>query len=538
MHLRTTEERGFSETLDIQDRWTLPILLSLAFAVRLYLVFHTYVIANDGVLYVKLAKLISQGQIEEAIRLHFLNLFPFIISLFQKVFINWEFSGQMVSAIFGSLAIIPFYFLIKCLFNRSVAIISSILFVCHPYLVRFSAEVIKEPTFWFFFLMTLWLGWEALTRKNPWLFALTSILGTTSFLLRTEGIFVLPLIAVWLFLKDAKTLTITYKKRILFALVVFLTVPIILSPVMLYLEKKTGHLNLARAELIPRIVLSDVTMSEIKKNIDKIEVKLGENNQQAELEQIRLKVFLSLAKDHRIALIGIEAISKFLKVIPPLLIIPLIFGVLKRKKIKYHKEEELFLLSVLVIFLFILARYGIINIYIGTRHMMIPALMCLAWVGAGIFELEYRIRHISWLAKSNATRIVGFRSVGWVLMILIVFLLLPQTLASQRAEKISIKEAGIWIREHAPKDPVIMGQDNLGRIAFYANGVFLGLPRNQDLFDYAKKNRVNFMAVDEKDIEQSHPGLMQSLNPERFKEEVVIRKSSPNSTIKIYSVKY
>jgi 4-amino-4-deoxy-L-arabinose transferase-like glycosyltransferase len=117
-----------------------------------------------------MSKLISQGEAGAAFSLSFFNLYRFITAIFQKVFNEWELSAQMVSAVFSSLTSIPFYFLIRSLLGRTVTFISSILFIFHPYLVRYSAEVIQGPTFWFFPMMTLWVGWEAISRKRAWLF--------------------------------------------------------------------------------------------------------------------------------------------------------------------------------------------------------------------------------------------------------------------------------------------------------------------------------------------------------------------------------
>lgn len=84
---------------------------------------------------------------------------------------------------------------------------------------------------------------------------------------------------------------------------------------------------------------------------------------------------------------------------------------------------------------------------------------------------------------------------------------------------------------------MVMGQGQLRRIAFYADGTFLEAPRDQDLFEYAKKSRVNFLAVNETDIEKTHADLSGSLNTEQFKEEVAIGKPSGPYYIRVYSVK-
>jgi hypothetical protein len=161
----------------------------------------------------------------------------------------------------------------------------------------------------------------------------------------------------------------------------------------------------------------------------------------------------------------------------------------------------------MVIFFLILLGYGIIRFYIGARDIIAPVILCLAWTGGGTFELEYRIRHTNWLTKSSHNSRAGFMNMRWILLILVVLALLPKPLAPQRAEKIPIKEAGIWIKEHGARNPVVMTKGRLARIAFYADGPFLEVPKDQDLFEYARKNRVDFLAINEKDIEESHPYL-------------------------------
>ena len=534
--MNKAESARFDRFVEIREGWIVPILLGLAFGVRLYLVFHTYLITNDGILYIKMSKLISQGEAGAAFSLLFFNLYPLITIVFQKVFIDWELSAQMVSAVFGSLTIIPLYFLIRSLLGRTVAIISSLLFISHPYIVRFSAEVIRGPTFWFFLMMAVWVGWEAISRKRAWLFFLTSLLGAVSFLLRPEGIIVVPVVAVWVFLGSWETVKSTYRQRIFHAAILLLTVPVLLSPAVLYLRGKTGRWHWARADTIIGIATADVTMSNIKKSFHTLEMKPWDDSPQGQNEFIRLRQFLSLATEHRIGIVMLEMISKFQKVMHPLLFILFLFGTIKRKEIQYHRRGEIFLLSLLAILLLILMRYSTISFYIGTRHMIAPVILCLGWVGIGVFELGYRIKHIPRLVRVEDGRGAGLRNIHWILLVVIILALLPKTLAPQRAEKIPIKEAGRWIGAHGPKAPVIMAHGGLARIAFYADGAFLEVPKGQDLFEYAKRNRVNFLAINEKDIDRSHANLVNSIDPDHFKEEVVIGEHSGSYVIRIYSV--
>jgi len=520
-----------------REGWIIVILLGLAFAVRLYLVFHTFVICNDGVLYIKMSKLISEGRAGEAFGLLFFNLYPLVTVLFQNLFHDWEFSGQMVSTVFGSVTIVPFYFLVRSLFSRTVAFTASMLFVFHPYLVRFSAEVIRGPTFWFFFMMALWVGWLAISRERLWLFAVTGLFGAISFLIRPEGVFVVPLVAVWVFLNDWRTLKSTYRRRILSALIVLLTVPVLLSPAMLYLEKTTGHWQWARADKILDIATADLTMESIERDFHKLELKPWDDTSEGWVEFVRLRSFLSLATEHGIGLVILEMMRTFVKAMHPLLLILILVGAIKRKGVEYHRREELFLLSAVVMFFLIVLRYGTFHPYMGKRHMLPPVMLSLAWVGVAIFEVEHRVRKSFLIGKFTGGRNTSCRSVHWVLLILVILVLLPKTLTSQRADKIPLKEAGIWIKEHGPRDPVIMGEGRLVHVAFYGEGTFLELSRNQDPYVYAKEKQVDFLIVNEKGIERSHPDLIRSLTSDHFCEEVVIGEPSGDYVIRIYSLK-
>ncbi len=279
-------------------------------------------------------------------------------------------------------------------------------------------------------------------------------------------------------------------------------------------------------------------MKNIKGNFEKLDLKPWDNSLSAKVELTRLKTFLALAVDNRMIIIGIEAVRKFLKATHPLLFLLLVFGAIKRKRVYYHKREELFLLSVVLILFIIFVRYGTVYIHMTTRQMMAPVILSLAWVGIGVVEVDHRIRNRIRLANPNGTRVALFRYLQWILLGSIVLILLPKTLASQRFEKLPIKEAGIWMREHGPANPVVMAQGEMRRTVFYADGVFSEIPRNEDLLEFVKKNHVDFLAINEKNIEKSNPGLIHSLDPEYFHEEVVVGKSSERYVIRIYSVKY
>jgi hypothetical protein len=118
----------------------------------------------------------------------------------------------------------------------------------------------------------------------------------------------------------------------------------------------------------------------------------------------------------------------------------------------------------------------------------------------------------------------------------IVIALLPKTLASQRTERVPIREAGIWMKMNRPQNAVIMTQGELRRVTFYAEGIFVEIPRGADLLAYAKDREVDFLAFNQMTIEETHPGLTERLDSRYFREEVVFGKAPAPYVIRIYSV--
>jgi hypothetical protein len=78
------------------------------------------IITIDGTLYIKMAKLFSEGQYRGTPGSYF-SLYRFLIFLVQKLVGDWERSGQLViSIILGSLTVIPVFLLGRSLYNEGI----------------------------------------------------------------------------------------------------------------------------------------------------------------------------------------------------------------------------------------------------------------------------------------------------------------------------------------------------------------------------------------------------------------------------------
>src|SRR4030043_822056 len=174
----------------LNTRVVIFILFSFALVVRLIALHQNYVIANDGVMYIKMAQLYSAGEYHhELFRSHaYYSFFPLLILPCYKVFGDWVLAGQLVSTLCGALTVIPLFLLARRIFDEKIALWGSIFYAICPLLVQYSAEVLRDIPFVFFYTTALWWGYKGIKDGKLVFVALSSFFIAISASLRIEGL--------------------------------------------------------------------------------------------------------------------------------------------------------------------------------------------------------------------------------------------------------------------------------------------------------------------------------------------------------------
>jgi 4-amino-4-deoxy-L-arabinose transferase-like glycosyltransferase len=157
-------------------------LLLIAFVLRLYALFNTPVINHDGVLYINQARAIVNNDwgLAKQCGYDFISLYHLLIPPFYRVFGDWILAAQAISFIFGTCAVIPFYFTLRHFSPARTSFIASLAFAVNPFFVSYSVELVKDPIFWFFALLGIFFFIAALKREKKLYFLFFS---TLSFLI-------------------------------------------------------------------------------------------------------------------------------------------------------------------------------------------------------------------------------------------------------------------------------------------------------------------------------------------------------------------
>ncbi|MEW5909066.1 MAG: glycosyltransferase family 39 protein [Thermodesulfobacteriota bacterium] len=134
-------------------------ILILGVVIRLYACQYTEIVNQDGTLYIHQARAIYYGQWDKITPCGtgFLSNYPFLVSGFYGVFQDWIMATRGVSLVFGSLMLIPLYLLFRRFFNLRNSALGTLIFAVMPMFVGHSADSIRDPVYWFFMILGIYL---------------------------------------------------------------------------------------------------------------------------------------------------------------------------------------------------------------------------------------------------------------------------------------------------------------------------------------------------------------------------------------------
>jgi len=514
------------------EKRDLIFLLGFALALRILLYKWTYLIAIDGTgFYLKPAQYFASGQWMDGLGVGYHPLYPILVASFSKVLGDFELSGQMVSVLFGTLTVIPLYYLARGTFGGWSAFISSLFLAILPRHVAHSADFLSDPTYTFFFISAVWLGWEAL-RGDDWKILFLAGLATgLAYLTRAEGIGVLLTLGPWLLFRRMHSQGWNYRRNGYACFILLFSFLLVASPYILYLRYYTGAWTISRKPAVDRVVVlikrklffQKPKVAKATEEFDDIIQRLGERGKAPAT---------GLSRWFR----GLASFFKFFVVtFHPLLFVLFIIGLVRRKVPPHWAEREGFLLS--IVCLYGLVLYGLSSLsYISHRYFLSLVALCLIWSGRGILEL------LHWLLQRVSSEKLGKIHItatkGMVLLtVMTVVIILPATIHPQRAEKRGRKEAGLWIKNNSASRPSVC--TDMVRVNYYAGGrmIFLGEEKilYPEIVERARREGAEFLIVSNKKIESICPGFFKSRRPEDL-EEVFRTDKGGWETIIVYRV--
>jgi 4-amino-4-deoxy-L-arabinose transferase-like glycosyltransferase len=526
---------------------TLWIILSLSCVIRLYIWHVTPLMAKDGVFYIDIARHFIQGNFYEGLQHPYHPLYPMFISLGSTMGIDFETSGRLISLIFGTSSVAIIYIFGKKIFDSQIAFLSAAILAFHPYAARLSANVRCDSMYLFFYLLGFGLGYRAIVSKRSYVFFLTGMVSALAYLTRPEGISIIVILSIWIGIQLITGFGKSCLKNNLKGLCLLFIGFLIFS--MPYIGSLRCYNN--SWMFTQKKQVSDIsgvaTIKDILYNSQN-----EETNEQPDTVSNKLPYSESLYKDtthnqgHKYVphlspaqVLKSKHFKSFYKVLNVFLItlhypffIFFTIGIIYILKDPKTKIINFYILSYIILFLFILYFLHVSQGYLSYRHLMNVVLIVFFWTGIGINKTY------SWLIgkftiwQYSQPGSIPLRA-GVIFLCLIMAFFLPKTLRSSKWAGI-YKDAGVWIQAFYPDVPIILTND--ARVAFYANTQRVEIPRKssyEEIIAYARLKKIDLIVVTNSIIKDD-PAFFSKIGCSDLKK--VYKLSTKGRKVAIYQV--
>jgi len=502
---------GFFRSLN--ERKVLLLLLGITVGIRLYAVLMAQGIANDSAEYGFIARDFLRADFIKGLSSAAPPFYPFLIYLVSPDTSSVEIAGRFISLFFGTLSLIPLFYLVKEAIGQKEAMLSGLLYAFHPYLVTYSGMLLTEATYWGLLLFSVYFFWTGLKEEKVWKMSFSGILLGLSYLTRPEGIGYVLIYLAWVVV-DGVLRKKWFKKLILIG-VLLSSLLVFVIPYVIYIHQETGQWLISKKAL--------ETQSEfLKKGEGKVEFSKA-------LEQNK-----PIGKNSKILMIVRNVVGnlpfviyQYLRAYHFSLWLLLFFGLIRvrQKAIGY----EVFVASLVLFHLFSLSTF----LRSAVRFSVPVVPLSLFWAGTGFMEMK---RYLEKIKMPNPEKIVLF------VVLLVILIQLPQDLKPERRHRADQKKVGQWLRQNTPPDAIIMS--NSPQETFYADRKFIALPPEtsargipgssyEEIVHYAKTRGVRYILVDG-NTHETNPDFVGSTRSTDFRE--LFRQEGPK--LIIYEVLY
>jgi hypothetical protein len=515
----------------LTEKQILLILIGITFGLRLYAVLMAKGIAYDSASYGFMARDFLKGNFIKGLSTAFHPFYPFLISLVSFDSANVEIAGRLISLFFGTLTLIPVFYLAKEVVGQKAAIFSSLFYSFHPYLATYSGMLLSEATYWGLLTFSVYFFWRGLSRKKVLgCLASGACLGL-SYLTRPEGIGYLVVFLVWIII-DGEMRKGWFRKCFMMGSLI-IGFFILAFPYMFIIRQETGQWLISKKGIVTQSQLMKwVDVNEAFKNEGLKDLRKEDIKSERMIAQPRQSTkYFNLMRTGRFVLqLFPFTLYHYFRAYHFALWLFLFFGLIRVRQ--RAGKLELFLSSLILFHIFSLSTFTG-----STIRFSVPLIpLSLFWAGAGVLEIR---RYLEKIKISTPGKWVSF------LIILAILVQLPQSMRPERRHRADQKSVGLWIKENTPKDSIIMSNSPIE--AFYGDREFVLLPPGlnttetsaksyREIIQFAKEKKVRYILIN-KNTHELNPDFEASIRSTDLREFYRCQEKDRN-WITVYEVIY
>ncbi len=242
---------------NLSEKQTILLLLGISFGLRLYAVLMSQGISYDGAGYGFIVRDFLRGDFLKGLSSPLHPFYPLIVSWITFDPAHVEISGRVISLFFGTMTLLPVYYLSKEIVGQRGAIFSGLFYSFHPYLATYSGMLLSEATYMGLLSMSVYFFWTGLSLGKILRIILSSGFLGLAYLTRPEGIGYFIIFFIWVvFFKGVRK---GWLKKMMFLCATLLPLIILSAPYLINIHRDTGQWLITKkgigiqSELIPPI---------------------------------------------------------------------------------------------------------------------------------------------------------------------------------------------------------------------------------------------------------------------------------------------
>jgi 4-amino-4-deoxy-L-arabinose transferase-like glycosyltransferase len=187
----------------LNERTVVALIVLAALALRVVRALLTAVVNTDAAVYLYQAKALYYGMWSavNACSIKYVTVHPIVTAFFYFFTRDWILSMRAVSILFGTLTLIPIYYLARLFFPFRTSCIVTLLYAVMHVFVSVSVDVGRDPAYWLFSACGLYFFAAGMKREGIWYFPLASIAFTLATWNRIEAVLYLVVTALYLLFK-------------------------------------------------------------------------------------------------------------------------------------------------------------------------------------------------------------------------------------------------------------------------------------------------------------------------------------------------
>ena len=448
--------------------------------------------------------------------IHYAPLFPVVTGSLYALTHDMKMNSDIVYILFGTLALLPCYWLSRQTFGRPAAVMAATFMCVFPSLtsaVLFWGTML-EPLYLFLLYGALCCVWHAWEHQKTTAYLAAGALFGLAYLTKPEAIVYLVVMFGLLALGMIRRSFLSRRQaagRLAAGLLAF---ALVVSPYLAFLYRHTGRLLVTGKLGVTYVaglgaVVHDPGMYD--RALSRLDAA-GEEIIWFSEDRFQYSIWDEVAADAggflRRIWMNVNALESALlarDVFPVYLLLLLGLAWFASPWNEERAWKEAFLAAAVA------PTAVFLPFHIELRYFAPVFPVLLLWLARGVLEFGDWLQQTcaSWQSKGRCTRasVTSVLLIGSVLTA--YFLILqPRVLRKGLANmNLSRREAGLWLRENSPADSLIMSRDP--EVPFYADRRWVASPNEEfsRFVAYVRKRGADYLVVDEREATVVRPQL-------------------------------